>query len=439
MDEAQERASQLKNAQTGPWWKKLWSTKPELERFGTELGKLEATVLKLGSLLSVGFGEAGTKAMSSSINGTDLSDILRRKGTQLEAVFAYVEIKKFSEITHVLQDKIVLLVNRIAEIVHGIVDEYNGFICKNNTGPSGGFLIMWRLDELGGNPVMKTRIAELAVVALSQIKAAVEKCPMLNVYRTHPHLKQVIRDFSVTVTAALHAGSAIEGTTRTEFKLDATYLGKDIDITESLSVLASSTYTADLVLSGSVHDLLSKPFRSNLCREIDRASINDVETSVFVVDLDARGLSTQYQHDYAKQALKVRRQTTSRLVEEYEMSQARKDRKAKKLDVALYDPLKQFSLQELAIMRSFHNTKRGIIVQHLFRKGFLNFLACEWQVAWQAFEKMTRLKNEGNVIGSLVEIVNRLDSKNPSVNAYDLDGPTVAIMRSMKKNGDLSL
>ena len=66
-------------------------------------------------------------------------------GQVVSAVFGMIEIKNFDEVTEVLQDKTLVFVNKIAEIVHGFVDEFHGAPNKN-TGPK--FLVVWNLTTL---------------------------------------------------------------------------------------------------------------------------------------------------------------------------------------------------------------------------------------------------------------------------------------------------
>ncbi len=53
-------------------------------------------------------------------------------------------IRDFAIATEVLQSKIMTFVNQIAEIVHGVVNEYQGAPNKNN-GES--FAVIWQIDS----------------------------------------------------------------------------------------------------------------------------------------------------------------------------------------------------------------------------------------------------------------------------------------------------
>jgi hypothetical protein len=68
-------------------------------------------------LLALGFGEAGSKIIATNIgNGGDMNPMMA--GQKVEAIFGFCDIRGFAEATEVLQTKVMLFVNQIAEIVH---------------------------------------------------------------------------------------------------------------------------------------------------------------------------------------------------------------------------------------------------------------------------------------------------------------------------------
>ena len=104
---------------------------------------LERTLTKIGSLLAVGFGEAGSKIISENIAaGEDVNAVM--PGRKTIAVFGFCDIRNFTDSTEVLQEAVMLFVNEIGEIVHGIVDKYLGSANKNI---GDAFLLVWKFDE----------------------------------------------------------------------------------------------------------------------------------------------------------------------------------------------------------------------------------------------------------------------------------------------------
>ncbi|CAJ1371331.1 unnamed protein product [Effrenium voratum] len=101
---------------------------------------LEKTIIKLGSLLALGFGEAGANIVSSNMAGANSGVNAMVEGSMVDCIVGLARILNFSTATEVLQGKVMTFVNQIAEIVHGVVDECWGAVNKND---GDCFLIIW--------------------------------------------------------------------------------------------------------------------------------------------------------------------------------------------------------------------------------------------------------------------------------------------------------
>ena len=80
-------------------------------------------------------------------------------------------------------------VNQVAEIVHGVVNDFHGAPNKNN---GDAFLIIWRLDSTSKHDAVSkstNRLAEMSVAAFAMILGALHKSPLLANYRGHPGLQ----------------------------------------------------------------------------------------------------------------------------------------------------------------------------------------------------------------------------------------------------------
>merc|ERR1719440_2525082 len=86
---------------------------------------LEKTITKIGSLLALGFGEAGAEIIGQNMRGPNTSALNAMiPGRKVEAIFGFCDIRHFTDATEVLQDQVLLFVNRIAGVVHRVVDDY---------------------------------------------------------------------------------------------------------------------------------------------------------------------------------------------------------------------------------------------------------------------------------------------------------------------------
>ena len=66
-----------------------------------ETAILERAIVKIGHLLALGFGEAGSKIIASNIGtGGDLHPMMA--GQKVSAIFGFCDIRSFTEVTEVL-------------------------------------------------------------------------------------------------------------------------------------------------------------------------------------------------------------------------------------------------------------------------------------------------------------------------------------------------
>lgn len=66
--------------------------------------------MKIGHLLALGFGEAGSKIIASNISqGGDINPMMA--GQRVYAIFGFCDIRNFTDSTEILQTKVMLFVN----------------------------------------------------------------------------------------------------------------------------------------------------------------------------------------------------------------------------------------------------------------------------------------------------------------------------------------
>ena len=106
-----------------------------------EIVILEQTIVKVGALLALGFGEAGVKIIADNMaNSGDVDPMV--PGNKVVAIFGFCDIRQFTDTTEILQEEVMVFVNQIADIVHRIVDRFSGAANKNI---GDAFLLVWKL------------------------------------------------------------------------------------------------------------------------------------------------------------------------------------------------------------------------------------------------------------------------------------------------------
>lgn len=252
---------------------------------------LEKTIIKLGSLLALGFGEAGANIIEHNMHGVDSACVdAMVEGTRVECIIGATRIRDFSTATEVLQAKVMTFVNQIAEIVHGVVDEFHGAANKNN---GDTFLMIWRMGDID----KVSKLADMSILAFTRILGAIHRTPVLAAYRGHPGLQQRLgKDCRVNLSSGLHYGWAIEGAVGSEFKIDASYpsyLSPNVSIAETVE-RATQIYGVSVLVAESVVSICSTPMATK-CRLIDRVIITGsvVPMDLYVIDLDYLGLTVE--------------------------------------------------------------------------------------------------------------------------------------------------
>jgi len=101
---------------------------------------LEQAINKIGALLALGLGDAGTEIVAKNLSSTgDMNPMV--PGTKTFAIFGFCDIHKFNDVTEVLQTEIMTFVNQIAEVTHSNCTK-NGGSANKNIGEA--FLLVWK-------------------------------------------------------------------------------------------------------------------------------------------------------------------------------------------------------------------------------------------------------------------------------------------------------
>eukprot|EP00929_Paragymnodinium_shiwhaense_P078578 TRINITY_DN40749_c0_g1_i1.p1 TRINITY_DN40749_c0_g1~~TRINITY_DN40749_c0_g1_i1.p1 ORF type:complete len:925 (-),score=106.14 TRINITY_DN40749_c0_g1_i1:119-2893(-) len=359
-----EEVAKAKERRAADFFKCSFCSKKNNEPMETVI--LEKTIIKLGSLLALGFGEAGANIVGQNMKGSDSAGVNAMiPGLRVDCVVGVARVGEFSTATEVLQARIMTFVNQIAEIVHGVVNEYNGAPNKNH---GDAFLIIWRLEK--ERTLEKTqRVAEMSVVAFAQILGSLHRSPVLASYREHPGLQMRLgTNCRVHLTFGLHLGWAIEGAVGSEYKIDASYLSPNVSIATSVE-LATHIYGVTLLAAQSVVDHVGARLLLR-CRLIDRVIITGSARpmGLYCIDLDHRSVDVS-----DELPLGINWSTRNR----FKARQFIEAAKSSKFTEA-FDPAGIFDDDPTLVCMRRRYT---IEFFQLFNMGFQNYSQGEWQVA----------------------------------------------------------
>lgn len=229
--------------------------------------------------MALGFGEAGSKIIADNMaHSGDVDPMI--PGNKIMAIFGFCDIRQFTDTTEILQEDVMLFVNEIADIVHGVVDNFSGAANKNI---GDAFLLAWKypeedteydpkIDNLGikkSNRV--SQIADMSVLSFIKIIAALRRSHKLDRYKRNKALNDRMPNYSVKMGFGLHIGWAIEGAIGSDFKIDASYLSPNVNMASRLEA-ATKQFGTPLLISGDLYDVFTEKTKEYM-RHIDTVTV----------------------------------------------------------------------------------------------------------------------------------------------------------------------
>ncbi len=258
---------------------------------GMETSFLMSTILRIGSLMKVGFGSAGVEIIRNNLQKGQNKNllILTTQGSTVSCIFLFCDIRQFTDATECLQEEVFVFTNRIAAVVHSICHSYGGAANKN---VGDAFLLSWSLEDdesknsaqvaqTRGDGVLKARSNQADKALLSVIKICIslyydnyylEPLTELARNKLREKLKRRLGPV-VQMGFGLHAGKAVQGAIGSQKKIDATYVSEAVERAEFLES-STKKYGLKMLMSGSFHRLLH-PNTRRRCRKIDQVLIQD--------------------------------------------------------------------------------------------------------------------------------------------------------------------
>jgi len=276
---------------------------PEEPEEKTECQLLESTIVKTGSLLAIGLGEAGGKIIAQNMGDDNAEGNINPllPGQKVFAAFGFCDIRNFTDTTEILQEEVMMFVNEVADIVHNLTHLYLG---EPNKNIGDAFLIVWKFFEKDliregnevklntANPTVNL-VADMVAFSFILIIAEVNKSQKLAKYRAYEGLNARMPNYRVKLGYGIHAGWAIEGAIGSEYKIDATYVSPHVNLTMELEE-ATKIYGVPFVMSHYYYELLS-PQVQEMMRPLDKVLIHGFEhvVTVYTFDLDYMALEVE--------------------------------------------------------------------------------------------------------------------------------------------------
>lgn len=384
-------------------------------RANNETNVLVKIITKIGALLAVGFGEAGSEIIVQNMeSGGALNPMI--PGRKVLAVFGFCDIRNFTDATEVLQENVMMFVNDIAEIVHSKTDFYGG---KANKNIGDAFLLVWKVDgnfEAEEDPASKEAVehraevenrrnvcCELAVLSFVQILIDLNRNASLNPYNNHPGLKARIKNFKIRMGLGLHLGWAIECAIGSEYKIDASYLSPHVNMSSRLEA-ATKMFGVPILISDSVAENLSPGVAAYL-RRIDVVQPKGTEQPMTLYTFDG-----EFDRVKVVNAPSAPQRSGMEKKSQKYMDRMSKNvflnsvfqRKASVL--TLFEKNPHIQLVRTRYTADFYERWNG---------GFEHYLRGDWPAALSAFVDCLNLVESDGPSKNLIEVINSFDGRAP--------------------------
>jgi len=239
---------------------------------GGEAAYIESSILKIVSLLKVSFGDAGTRIIAN--NMTADSDTIQPMvpGVKVFGCFGMIDIREFTATTEALREKVTIFVNEFGEINHSRCKETGGSPNKN---VGDAFLCVW-IDKDGMAPPADDVLAcyRRCIQDVRQSEQLAELIELHQIKERFPPKQQEFGKYRARHGCGLHYGMAIEGAIGSARKIDASYLGPDVDLSDVLEA-STKVYKVPILVSQAFYNELSENIQKG-CRKVDRVKVDGI-------------------------------------------------------------------------------------------------------------------------------------------------------------------
>jgi class 3 adenylate cyclase len=233
-----------------------------------EANYIETSVLKIVSLLNVSFGDAGRRVIDRSM--TETGELTGEAGHKVEGVYGMSDIRQFTAVTEALSQDIVLFVNEFGNVCHSSCEATGG---RPNKNVGDAFLCVW----IEGRSASDANLCDNALACYRQTIQKIRASSNLQTLIARREIKQRFPDaeqpfgrYIPSMGFGLHYGSSIEGLIGTSLKMDASYLGGDVDLADKLEE-NTKVYNTPILMTESFFNRLSEQAQAT-CRLVDRVS-----------------------------------------------------------------------------------------------------------------------------------------------------------------------
>ena len=401
------------------------SQSEDKEKHLLETEILENTISKIGALLALSLGDAGAEIISQNIK-ENLSGYVNPMipGKKVCAIYGFCDVRNFTGLTEILQEKVMLFVNDIADIVHQNAFQYGGSANKNI---GDAFLLVWKFDNKftyisKKNNELKVynceqvnQICDMALISIIKMFADIEKSKEIRKFR---NIEEIVEKFGknpIKIGFGINLGWSIEGAIGSNFKLDASYLSPNYNMANTCEE-RTKIYGVDLVMTDKFVENLSNEAQKNT-RILDICYDEDEPIGFYTVDFDTSELLNEEEEldldiEVNVETNKKENKSNMKKIKRFK----RRIERRKNIEMATSIPPKKYFWNDFEQGDKDWERMRMDFSDDFFKyynKGFDEFHFGDWSIARKLLEKVLKIKDDDKPTKRMLEIMAKYKYKKP--------------------------
>ena len=386
---------------------------------------LEKTISKIGALLALSLGDAGAEIISRNMKENSTGDVNPMiPGKKVCAIYGFCDIRNFTGLTEILQEKVMVFVNDIADIVHQCAFEYGGSANKNI---GDAFLLVWKFDNKftyvsKKNNELKVynceqvnQICDMALISILKMFAGIEKSKEIKKFK---NIEQVIEKFgynSIKIGFGIHLGWSIEGAIGSNFKIDASYLSPNCNMANTCEE-KTKEYGVDLIMTDKFVENLSNEAQKKT-RILDICYDEDEPIGFYTMDFDTNEISSDEEDDLDTEfeGVEENKKTSASAMKKIKRFKKRFERR-KNIEMATSIPPKKYFWNDYEQGDKDWDKMRSGFTNNFYKyynEGFDEFHFGDWPKAKTLLEKALDIKANDKPTKRLLNIIKKYNNKKP--------------------------
>ena len=395
------------------------------EKLLLETEILENTISKIGALLALSLGDAGAEIISQNIK-ENLSGNVNPMipGKKVCAIYGFCDVRNFTGLTEILQEKVMLFVNDIADIVHQYAFQYGGSANKNI---GDAFLLVWKFDNKftyisKKNNELKVynceqvnQICDMALISIIKMFADIEKSKEIKKFK---NIEEIVAKFGknpIKMGFGINLGWSIEGAIGSNFKLDASYLSPNYNMANTCEE-KTKIYGVDLVMTDKFVENLSNEAQKNT-RILDICYDKDEPIGFYTVDFDTTELLNEEEEldlemEGNVESNKKENKSNMKKIKRFKKRIERR----KNIEMATSIPPKKQFWNDFEQGDKDWERMRMDFSDEFFKyynRGFDEFHFGDWSIAKELLEKTLKIKDDDKPTKRMLDIMQKYKYKKP--------------------------